>query len=339
MKNIILKLISGIVVTAIAATTFSMMGCTPAAPDTAYIPHDSTVVRAGENNGIALKTVKLASDEFAAYDVSPLAESAYTITATVTDGNGSASENIQQVEYSLAWSDEEKTEAVTDYVTLTADGVTATLACLQPFDTQIIVTATSTLNPHAKGTVTVDFRQRIESVNINWGGTDYVVKDGDVVDVTFHALSEWNGGGLAQMRGLDVNAVNWSVGTVTPELNNIALSISLDEQFINSYRALYSDMDTQFTAYEVAAVADSQVYSEVMICNGMGVTTELANNFLEALTKTTKQIHVTLSYVKKQGENQTISFTLNASVPDYVSVAALSLDKTSVIFDEVTVNE
>lgn len=39
---------------------------------------------AGVSHGIRLAAVKLASSEYEAYGVSPLAESAYTLTATIT---------------------------------------------------------------------------------------------------------------------------------------------------------------------------------------------------------------------------------------------------------------
>lgn len=118
------------------------------------------VVNDGISNGISLMSVKIAAADFEAYGVSPLAESAQQVTASVQPSDALNKE----VDWSIAWANPSSEWAtgktVTDYVmiTPTSDGaLTATVACLQAFGEQMIVTATSRDNTSAKGTCTVDY--------------------------------------------------------------------------------------------------------------------------------------------------------------------------------------
>lgn len=113
--------------------------------------------------GISLMATKIAAADFASYGVSPLAESAQTVTARITPTDALN----QEVDWSIAWANGSSAWAngktVTDYVTIApqSDGAKeATVSCLQPFGEQIIITATSRDNTDAKGTCTADYRQR-----------------------------------------------------------------------------------------------------------------------------------------------------------------------------------
>ena len=140
----------------------------------------------GESNdgGIRLTSAALLSSEYDEYGISPLAESAYTLTATVMP-SGAANHGV---DWEIAWSDATSTWAigktVTDYITVTfnvLDGKIATVSCMQPFGTQVIITAVSQDNPNATASCTVDYAQKVTGVNlyfgnvpINLGGETYV---------------------------------------------------------------------------------------------------------------------------------------------------------------------
>lgn len=132
----------------------------------AELPKDDIgglVIGDGEGNGIKLTAVKLMSSEYEDYGVSALAESAYTLTATVypEDASNKALDWIVSfVDPSASWA---VGKTVTDYVTVTptSDGaLTATVENLQAFGEQIQVKATSRDNPEAYATCTVDYLQR-----------------------------------------------------------------------------------------------------------------------------------------------------------------------------------
>lgn len=113
-----------------------------------------------------LTASKLSSAEYAENGVSAIAESAYTLTATVMP---ELAEN-KAVDWSVSFADSSAEwangKAVTDYVTITpsADGaLTASLACIKDFGAQIVVTVTSRDNPSAKAECTVDYAKKIKS--------------------------------------------------------------------------------------------------------------------------------------------------------------------------------
>lgn len=118
---------------------------------------------AGVSHGIRLAAVKLASSEYEDYGVSPLAETAYTLTATITPADAAN----KAVDWTIAFKNASSTWAtgktVTDYATVTpsADGaLTAVVENVAAFGEQIVVKATSRDNTSAYATCTVEYLQR-----------------------------------------------------------------------------------------------------------------------------------------------------------------------------------
>lgn len=131
-------------------------------------PGDSTgggevSTEAGVSHGIKLAAVKLASSEYEAYGVSAQAETAYTLTATITPADAAN----KKVDWTIAFKNASSTWAsgktVTEYATVTpsADGaLTAVVENVAAFGEQIIVKATSRDNAEAFATCTVEYLQR-----------------------------------------------------------------------------------------------------------------------------------------------------------------------------------
>lgn len=135
-----------------------------------------TIIGESEGENVKVKSMRIAPEDYAAYGVSPMAETAYTLTATVLPDNEAENTGI---DWSVAWANAESEWAsgktVTDYVTITPQGDTAALSkkatveCLQEFAEQIIITATSVDNGEASATCTVDYAQKIESITLKFG--------------------------------------------------------------------------------------------------------------------------------------------------------------------------
>lgn len=118
----------------------------------------------GKSNGIKLMNAVIAAADYDEYGVSPLAETAYQLTATINPSNATN----QKVTWSVAWQDEESDWAedkdVNDYVTVTpiSDGaLTASVALMNGFGEKVVVTVTSQDNPDAKATCIVDYASRV----------------------------------------------------------------------------------------------------------------------------------------------------------------------------------
>lgn len=136
------------------------------------------VVTIPENDIISLNTTKLSDVEYESNGISPLAETAYTITATVTPANA----NNAVLDWSVAWQNADEWsngKTVTDYVTVTTtddDGLIANVECLQAFGTPIIITVSIRSNPSVYATVAVDYARSVTGITATATGTG-----GDIV--------------------------------------------------------------------------------------------------------------------------------------------------------------
>ena len=125
-----------------------------------------------QGNGIKLMSATLLSTEYEDYGISPLAENAYTLTATITPSDAA----YHGVDWTITWSNPSSSWAsgktVTDYVTVVASGSSskiATVTCLKAFMEQIVITSTSQDNPNVKATCLVDYAQKVTSAQLNFG--------------------------------------------------------------------------------------------------------------------------------------------------------------------------
>ncbi|MBQ3220590.1 MAG: hypothetical protein IJB34_01360 [Clostridia bacterium] len=164
-----------------------------------------------QGNGIKLMSATLLATEYEDYGISPLAENAYTLTATITPSDAAN----HGVDWTLTWSNPSSSWAsgktVTDYVTVVASGSSskiATVSCLQPFGTQIIITATSQDNPTVKATCSVDYAQKVTSAALNIGNIN--VNFGGSTEIKYEVCPTVNGAGGT----INANVTTSSVYTI-----------------------------------------------------------------------------------------------------------------------------
>ena len=172
------KLLAGILATVTLCTcAFTAVACKKDKQDDtqANVGVEQTYMGGGlqlgesVGNGIKLMSATLLSTEYEDYGVSPLAETAYTLTATITPSDA----GNHGVDWSISWRDPASTWAsgkkVTDYVTVTptADGaLTADVKCLQDFGETAIITVTSREDNTLSASCSVDYKKRYESIAI-----------------------------------------------------------------------------------------------------------------------------------------------------------------------------
>lgn len=152
------------------------------------------IITEGESSGIQLMSVKIPAAQYKEYGISPLADTAYQLTATITPDNATD----KTVDWTVAWAvppqhsggtmgDEDPGsvwamgKTVTDYVTVTptSDGaLTANVECIKDFGAQVKVTVTSRDNTDVKANCLVDYTQKLQGVKATFGST--VLTDGMV---------------------------------------------------------------------------------------------------------------------------------------------------------------
>lgn len=135
-------------------------------------------------NGVKVLSTKIATADYSAYGISPMAETAYQLTATITPSDAT----VKTVDWTIAFKNPSSSWAtgktVTDYVTVTptSDGsLTANVECLQAFGEQIKVTVTSRQNTEATASCTVDYAQKLESTFVTFKANSSLSGDKDIV--------------------------------------------------------------------------------------------------------------------------------------------------------------
>ncbi len=124
-------------------------------------------------SGISIVAAQIPREQFGEYGIMTIADSAYTITATLTPADA---EN-KKVTYTAAWSNPSSSWAtgknVSDYVTITqeTDGaLKATLTCKQAFGEKIVVTCKSQANTSATATADLHYKQRTTGYSLKITG-------------------------------------------------------------------------------------------------------------------------------------------------------------------------
>lgn len=143
------------------------------------------VVDESETSGVSLTMTKISEEEYAEYGISPLAETAYTITVTpdpsdATDTYDWTCTNTSQI--SLSPSSNTKS---------------CTVTCSGAFATQAVITVSSTTTPDVYAEVTVDYVSRLSSVT-------YTISGGSI-----------SFGSTSTSHTITATPV-WGTGTITP---------------------------------------------------------------------------------------------------------------------------
>ena len=145
------------------------------------------------DRGVSLTSVKIAKEAYNDYDIMPIAETAYTVTATVS-GDGLTDEQKGVTWGEAAFKNPSSTWAtgknVSDYVTTTPNGNQLTVQCLKAFGEQIIIKCSSSFNPNVSKDLKVDYKEKIgfESVSIDGRG----ITEGDDFQLYLSTLHDAN---------------------------------------------------------------------------------------------------------------------------------------------------
>ena len=132
-----------------------------------------------DGNEIQLMSALIAVDDYDEYGVSELAETAYTLNATITPATATNKNLTWALSFanpSSSWADG---KTPSDYVTLTSSGTQATLSCIKAFGEPINVTATATADTSKSAQCKLNYKQRITDVTFNVGGLTYYPYTGD----------------------------------------------------------------------------------------------------------------------------------------------------------------
>lgn len=303
-----------------------------------------TIIGESEGENVKVKSMRIAPEDYAAYGVSPMAETAYTLTATVLPDNEAENTGI---DWSVAWANAESEWAsgktVTDYVTITPQGDTAALSkkatveCLQEFAEQIIITATSVDNGEASATCTVDYAQKIESITLKFGEMK-VNLDGET-SVTWEVNPNGTGTGGAV-------TVDYTLSDVYTVADTFDYTVTLDDD--------NWDLTWQFGGQPVpvsAVISNADITDGSMVFNhdmletyhmtytfmGENIMSEkhpadLYNNFNSIKSGLDNIFGVTVTVTGSYSELSQRSQLISAGATNTSTIENVTLDDDSVIF-------
>ena len=135
---------------------------------------NGAILGESHGSGVSLMSAKIDAADYAEYGVNALADTAYTLTATITPSDATN----KAVDWSLVWVNSNSTWAkgknVADYgsITPTSNGaLTANLVVKQPFGEQMKIVCTSRQNSQAKAECTVDYAKRVTAGTFSLSGS------------------------------------------------------------------------------------------------------------------------------------------------------------------------
>ncbi|MBR7177541.1 MAG: hypothetical protein IKD26_04955 [Clostridia bacterium] len=240
--------------------------------------------------GMRLASVRIPRPQFAEEGISPLAESAIQITATVTPADAID----QEVDWTIEWNNASSTWAkgknVTDYVTVTptSDGaLTANVACLQAFAEKVIVTVRLRSNTAFYATANVDYEKRIlgfdlstVSDKLTWTMTtsnlNPVVNFPMMTSNSNTEFSEDWGYWLGDPARMNITVTpRYSIYTLDKNFGNLQISVASSSQYINALKAAGFNVEKaagEFVVLENVAfgTAVSFTYDELMFATAEG---------------------------------------------------------------------
>ena len=188
---------------------------------------NSFVVSGGEGSGISLMSVTVPVNEYTSKGVPSTAESAQTITATITPADAANKNVVWKLNWVDGGSEWATGKAVTDYVGIAEDintykGSEVTVYCLQPFGEQVQITAISEQNKSFEASCTCDYVKRLADI------TAVLQRELETVEtVTTVTIGD---GAKYRVSAEPV----WTDGTIKPEFT-VSNEFTMDNRIIDQY--------------------------------------------------------------------------------------------------------
>lgn len=144
------------------------------------------VIEESTGNGVKLTTRMLTSAEYDDYGVSPQAENAHTLTATITPANAT----YKELKWAASWTTSSvwaTDKTVSDYITVTpsSDTLSAVVECKAPFAAQVQITVSYVHDSSINAACTVDYLQKYQDAF-----TGYIALDNSANKANFSSSAD-----------------------------------------------------------------------------------------------------------------------------------------------------
>lgn len=308
------------------------------------------IVNESEGNGISLMSAKIEAANYDEYGVDPLADSAYSLTATVTPANATN----KTVDWTLAWvnpnSSWAKGKTVTDYASITPSGdgaLTASFAVKKAFGEQMKIVCTSRQNTQAKAECTVDYAKRVTAGTLSLNGAQSGISGAPSSITASLSGSSYKFNVRNGYDGVDlfVNSsftpTEFSEGTVEDTFS-YTFSYSFSAEWIDALESYFSVDVTAGKFYTMGQlhvgtfIGVEAVSSMESVLMGDFATGGSAGYYIQYVYALRDLDGKTMSTIKVSGTGKYSSFTATCNISADPSafdifVSGLSLDKASIV--------
>lgn len=280
--------------------------------------------------GMKLMSAKIAPEDYAEYGISPMAETAYTLTATIEPADATN----KAVDWSVAFVNASSTWAtgktVTDYVTITPtnDGaLTANVECKKAFGEQIKVIVTSRDSSDITAECTVDYTKRLTDVSVimkkDGTPTENVVFSAEGHAYTWECSPVYGDGTLE-----DDFTYKYTLSTTSAAVEGVKelCSLPINKQAIS---VGWSQSELSFVT------SKSNVLDLLKYTGGTGGAggTKQKNDVLNAFLKYSGALFTLKIEATGEYSSNTFTKTFNAGISSFdVSVTDITLGQGSIIF-------
>lgn len=227
-------------------------------------PSGKVLLTEGEGNGICLTSAEIALDDFEAYGVSPMAENAFTVSATVKVAGGVSPKEYQYVDFALSWDGEDGGPIEGEYLEMQTTDTTATVSVLKGFSTPIKLTASSRLDANKSSQITLGYAKALSGFQIetatklimdgysdeahtsshehDWYTVHTISESGTSIplhlaNVMTHANTMPSGAGSWEAEVFSAKGAVWDdVGTVENSVTDISVSCKYTDSFWKAFQ-------------------------------------------------------------------------------------------------------
>lgn len=294
-------------------------------------------------DGIAVTSIPIARANYAANDISPLAESAYTLTATITPDDASNKAVDWAVSFVNAESEWAAGKTVTDYVTVTptADGaLTANVECLEAFGEQVTVTVTSRDNAEATASCTVDYAKRMTDATVTLTGDNALAGQPNVVVNSGSSVGIIRSSFVADNVGYNSSiSPTYSVGTVDDDFTE-SVVLRFHPSFLSAFTSL-GGASSMLSLMSSASFTATQSFPTGVslwgaLLQGAWTTPYAKNSFIRAAQNASNtNVPIFALGVTADGTYSDAEFTYSLRLVSSdltVLVESVTLDETGLVF-------
>lgn len=288
------------------------------------------VIGESQGNGVSLLSAAIATADYEEYGISPMAETAYQLTATITPSdayNKAVDWSVEWVNPSSSWA---SGKTVTDYVTVTptSDGaLTANVENIKAFGEQIKVVCTSRDNPEASAECLVDYAKRITGVTVKLssGGNNISVNSTSkevTVPTTFSALHY---AGITSTTGVGTVSDSFTYSVKIKGSSTVANKIITE-----SGGAIVSAKEIDFTSSDVTLSSDYIFNHLYTIVSGAG------NLSVAADVIARESVNSPFAYITVNAVGEYSSYSCELALNAAAGVLTVSVSSVAVNEDSLT---